>query len=76
MRKAAITLAAAAAMLAGGVLTWQANAQMERGASALCEMAKNFTPVEKAACGPHYGAHCGPYHHWVCGGGRCWCARC
>jgi hypothetical protein len=40
------------------------------------EQARNFTPVEKAACGPHWGRFCGPFHHRVCGRWRCWCAPC
>ena len=79
MRRVSITLAVASAMLIAALPTWQANAQIERGAAGFCETAKNFTPVEieKAACGPHWGAHCGPWHHWHCGPhGHCWCVPC
>jgi hypothetical protein len=63
-------------MLLAGALA--ANAQTWRGAQILHKQAENFTPIEKAACGPFFGAHCGPFHHWVCGprGFHCWCARC
>ena len=76
MRRIAITLAASAALMVGGALTWQAQAQMERGPAALAGAAQNFTPIEKAACGPHWGRFCGPYHHRVCGRYHCWCAPC
>ena len=38
--------------------------------------AGELTPVEKAACGPHWGRFCGPFHHRVCGRWHCWCAPC
>jgi hypothetical protein len=76
MRKIAILLAASTALVFGGAPAWQAYAQMERGPAALASAPKNFTPIVKAACGPHWGAHCGPWHHWVCGRYRCWCAPC
>ena len=65
MRKVAMTLAAAAALTFGGGLAWQAHAQIERGAAGLSDTAQNFTPIEKAACGPHWGRFCGPWHHRV-----------
>ena len=76
MRRLAITLAASAALMAAAVTPWQAQAQIERGPAALAGQAQNFTPVEKAACGPHWGRWCGPWHHRVCGRYRCWCAPC
>jgi hypothetical protein len=76
MRKIAIMLAASTALVFGAAPTWQAFAQIERGPAALAAAPKNFTPIEKAACGPHWGAHCGPWHHWVCGRYHCWCAPC
>jgi len=76
MRRMAITVAATAALMFGGALTWQAYAQIERGPAALADTAKNFTPIEKAACGPHRGEFCGPWHHRVCGRYHCWCAPC
>src|SRR5271166_4230264 len=74
MGRTAIMLAATTAFMLGGMLTSQA--QMERGPAALADTAKNFTPIEKAACGPHYGKYCGPFHHRVCDRWRCWCAPC
>ena len=76
MRKIAILLAASTALVFGAAPAWQAYAQMERGSAALAAAPKNFTPIQKAACGPYWGAHCGPWHHWVCGRYRCWCAPC
>ncbi|MBV9288507.1 MAG: hypothetical protein JO288_11915 [Hyphomicrobiales bacterium] len=80
MRRTAIVLAASTALMFGGALIWRAQAQMERGSAVLSETAKNFTPIEKAACGPHWGRYCPPWHHWVCRrgywGAHCWCAPC
>jgi hypothetical protein len=55
MRRMAIALAGAAALTVGGALMWGADAQIERGPAALAAPAENFTPVERAACGPHLG---------------------
>jgi len=76
MRKLAFVLAATAAILFSGPLTTQADAQSSRGAATISDSIKNFTPIEKAACGPYWGRWCGPWHHRVCGPYRCWCARC
>ena len=76
MRRMAIALAGAAALTIGGGLVWTASAQIERGPATLSQPAHNFTPVEKAACGPHWGRFCGPWHHRVCGRYHCWCAPC
>ena len=77
MRRLVMTLVAVAAILLAGVFSWKAEAQTSRGALKLPEASQNFTPIEKAACGPFWG-RCRPFHHWVCGpyGHRCWCARC
>lgn len=76
MRRLGITLIATAAIVAAGAVVYKAEAQTSRGAADLTTQAKNFTPIEKAACGPHWGRYCGPYHHRVCGPHRCWCERC
>jgi hypothetical protein len=76
MGKMAIAVTATAAILFVGSLAWKADAQTTRGAAAISATAKNFTPIEKAACGPYWGRWCGPYHHRVCGPYRCWCAHC
>ena len=77
-RKLKVTFIATAAILLVGSLAFKADAQTSRGAATIPAQAQNFTPIEKAACGPFWGSRCGPYHHWVCGpyGRRCWCARC
>jgi hypothetical protein len=73
MRKLVAIVTATTALLLAGELA--SHAQTSRGAANI--HAQNFTPIEKAACGPFFGARCGPYHRWVCGPyGRCWCAQC
>ena len=74
MRKILITAAATLLLAAAPVFT--ADAQMSKGAANIASQAQNFTPIEKAACGPHAGRWCGPFHHRICRGGRCWCAHC
>lgn len=76
MRKLVTTLAVTAAILLAGASVWQAAAQTSRGAADMSMATRNFTPIEKAACGPFRGRWCGPFHHRVCRFGRCWCARC
>ncbi len=76
MRRIAIMLAASTALMFSAAPTWQAQAQTERGPAALADTPQNFTPIEKAACGHHWGRYCGPYHHRVCNRYRCWCAPC
>jgi hypothetical protein len=74
MHKFVVTLSATTAILLAGALA--ASAQTTRGAFSLPQAAKNFSPIEKAACGPFPGRWCGPFHHRVCGPYRCWCAPC
>ena len=74
MRKFVVIAVAAAALMLGGAMS--SNAQTSRGATSLTATTQNFTPIEKAACGPHRGRWCGWYHHRVCAYGRCWCAHC
>lgn len=74
MRKLTVMFAAASAILLAGSLI--ADAQTTRGAFSIPKEARNFTPVEKAACGPRPGRWCGPYHHRACHMGRCWCVHC
>ena len=77
MRRKVIRVAGAAVLTFGGLaLICGADAQIERGPAALAGQAQNFTPIEKAACGPHWGRFCGPFHHRVCGRYHCWCAPC
>ena len=74
MRKILVTLAATTTILLAATLT--GDAQTSRAAATLPAQAQNFTPIEKAACGPHRGRWCGWYHHRVCRHGHCWCAPC
>ena len=77
MRKLSVAFMAAVAIMLISSLAWKADAQTSRGAANMPAQSQNFTPIEKAACGPFWGARCGPFHHWVCGPrGRCWCAHC
>ena len=80
MRGLMFFLAALTAIALIGLPKMNANAQMSNTLAAIKPAPKNYTPlpIEKAACGPFWGAHCGPFHHWVCGpyGRRCWCAPC
>ncbi|MGH6795823.1 MAG: hypothetical protein ACREDH_11685 [Methylocella sp.] len=76
MRKLVLTFVATAAILLTGTLAFNAEAQTSRGAATFPAQAQNFTPIEKAACGPHRGRWCGPFHRRVCRWGRCWCAHC
>jgi hypothetical protein len=75
MRRKVIMIAGAAALTIGPLMSG-ADAQIERGPATLSGQAQNFTPIEKAACGPHWGRFCGPFHHRVCGRWHCWCAPC
>jgi hypothetical protein len=47
-------------------LSRTADAASSDGASYLAQM-RNFSPIEKAACGPFRGRWFGPFHHRVCG---------
>ena len=76
MRKLGVTFIAMAVILLAGSLAFKADAQTSRGAATIPVQAQNFTPIEKAACGPFFGRWCGPYHRRVCRFGRCWCAHC
>ena len=77
MRKLLVAFITMATILLAGSLAFKADAQTSRGAANIPAQAQNFSPIEKAACGPYFGRWCGPFHRRVCGpGGRCWCARC
>ena len=67
MRKLIVVLTATAAVLLAGSLAFKADAQTSRGAAIISTPTQNFTPIEKAACGPHWGRWCGPFHRRVCG---------
>jgi len=71
-----MTVVATAAIALAGAGAWTAQAQTSRGAALFHAQQQNFSPIEKAACGPRRGEYCGPYHHRVCNPYHCWCARC
>lgn len=76
MKLGYVTSAVAALLLAASLVS-TADAQTSRGAATIYNQSQNFSPIQKAACGPFFGRWCGPFHHRVCGwGGRCWCAPC
>ena len=60
MRKLMVTFIATAAILLAGSIAFKADAQISRGAATIPAQAQNFTPIEKAACGPFFGRWCGP----------------
>jgi len=62
MRRLVVTFVALAAILLAGTLAFKADAQTSRGAANIPAQTQNFTPIEKAACGPYRGNRCGPYH--------------
>jgi hypothetical protein len=55
MRQLLVTLFAIAALILAGAFTFKAEAQISRGAAAIPAQSQNFTPIEKAACGPFVG---------------------
>jgi hypothetical protein len=76
MRKPIAALAAAAILMAGAFAA-NVDAQSYRGAASILAASQNFTPIERAECGPDRGRFCGPHHHRVCAPyGHCWCAPC
>lgn len=74
MRKLAVTVVAAATMLLAGSLACKADPAWSTG-TAIPKAAKNFSPIQEAAC-QGAGPHCPPGFTWTCGGGRCWCRPC
>jgi hypothetical protein len=72
MRKVAIAVAAVMALLVGGALAWTAQATPLVGTPP----AKNYSPVEKVACGGP-GPRCPWGSRWACGPyGGCGCVPC
>jgi len=75
MRKIAILLTAAFAVLLVGMLGFEADATVGTGGHSLPLVAKDYSPVEKAAC--RFTAACGKGRTLVCRPfWRCWYARC
>jgi hypothetical protein len=75
MGKFGIAVAVTVLMLIGGLLSWKAEATTAVGSNSLPTMLKQYSVIEKAACGG-WGKHCPPGFVWTCRPNRCWCARC
>jgi len=76
MRKLAIALGVAAAMILAGGLAWKAEATNFRsGTVDLPGLAKNYSPIEKAGC-RGWGPMCPPGYKWICTPFKCKCRRC
>ena len=71
-----VLIAPFTAIMLASALASNVYAQTSRGAANIRAQMQNFTPMQKAACGPNFGRHCGPHHVWVCRNGNCWCAHC
>jgi hypothetical protein len=66
MRRLAIGLATIAALLMAGTFAWHADATPWRSGSVnLPGVAKNYSPIQKAACGG-WGRFCPPGYVWRC----------
>lgn len=65
MRKLITAIAAAAAILIGGSITWKAEATTVSGIATLPPLTKSASPVEKVYCMcGRYRCACGrPYYH-------------
>jgi len=75
MRKFAITLAAAAAVLLAGAFAFNADATLGSGTLGLPMAAKNYSPVDTVSCRTK-GPLCPLGYTRVCRPWKCWCARC
>jgi hypothetical protein len=75
MRRFAILLTAAFALLLAGALGFQANATVGSGTHGLPMIAKDYSPIEQAAC-KFTGPTCPVGYTRVCRLWKCWCARC
>lgn len=74
MRKLAITLTAAALVLAATAIAASAQTQMT-GAAGLHAQMQNATLFKEAAC-RGWGPYCGPGWTRACNRWRCWCRPC
>ncbi len=75
MRKLAVAIGLAAAVLLAGGIAWKAEALTWNSATVnLPGVAKNYSPIEQTGC-RRRGA-CGWGRYRVCGPLRCWCVPC
>jgi hypothetical protein len=76
MRKLAMALGIAAAMVLAGGVAWKAEAtSLKSGTVNLPGVAKNYSPVQQTAC-RGWGAFCPPGYTWRCGPYKCKCRPC
>jgi hypothetical protein len=76
MRKIAITLAMAVAVVFAGSLAWRSDAATLEGAATARGAAATIRAVKPAACMLFVVDRCALGFHQVCGRHRCWCASC
>jgi hypothetical protein len=74
MRKLLIALVATAAVAGAGATAWQAQAASFQ--DPIAAKLKNYTPIQRAACGGRWGPWCPPGRTRVCNPWHCWCAVC
>lgn len=75
MRRVAIMLIAAIALLFAGAYAFEADAGAGAGTLGLPAAAKNFSPINQVAC-KVAGPTCPLGYTRVCRMWKCWCARC
>jgi hypothetical protein len=75
MRRFAILLTAAFALLLAGMLGFQADATVGSGTLGLPAAAKDYSPIDTVSC-RWKGPLCPAGYTRVCRPWRCWCARC
>jgi hypothetical protein len=75
MRRVAIMLTAAIALVLAGAYAFEADAGAGAGTLGLPALAKNYSPVNQAAC-KMKGPTCDYGYTRVCRMWKCWCARC
>ena len=75
MRKLAVAIGLAAAVLLAGGVAWKAEALTWNSATSnLPGVAKNYSPIAKTGC--RVRGWCGWGRYRVCGPFRCWCRPC
>ena len=75
MRKIALLLTMAFALLVAGALGFEADATVGSGTQGLPTAAKNFSPIDRVAC-RFAGPMCPEGYTRICRPWKCWCARC
>lgn len=75
MRKIAIVLGAAFALLLAGSLGFQADATVGSGTLGLPMASKDYSPIDRVSC-RFAGPLCPVGYTRICRPWKCWCARC